>query len=87
MWYIHTMAYYSAIKSYGKKAICCNVVGPRDHHTGRSKSEKSRDHKMSLTCGLCLTEKYTYCTFNFYTATPAHTNALDSNSMFSASLS
>ena len=29
-----------------------NMVGPRDYHTEWSKSEKDKNHMVSLTCGI-----------------------------------
>ena len=42
VWYIYTMEYYSAIKKEWNNAICSNMVGPRDCHTERSKSDTER---------------------------------------------
>ena len=41
-WYIYAVEYYSAIKKEWNNAICSNMVGPRDGHTKRSKSERER---------------------------------------------
>ena len=34
IWYVYTMEYYSAIKQEWNNAICSNMDGPRDDHTG-----------------------------------------------------
>jgi len=44
MWHTYTTEYYSAIK---KNEICRDVDGPRDYHTGWSKSE--REEQISYT--------------------------------------
>ena len=45
------MEYYSAMKKRNS-AICSNMDGPRDCHTEWRKSDKDKDHMISLTCGI-----------------------------------
>ena len=40
MWFIDTMEYYSSIKKNEINAICNNMDGPRECHTGWSKSDR-----------------------------------------------
>ena len=49
--HIYTVEYYSAMKK-NENAICCNMDGPRDHHTKLSKSEKDKNPMISLICGI-----------------------------------
>ena len=51
MWYIYTMAYYSAIKKEWNDAIFSNMSGPRDYDNKWSEIEKDKYHMISLICG------------------------------------
>ena len=42
MWHIYTIEYYSDKIKEWNNVICCNVDGPRDCHTGWSKSDRER---------------------------------------------
>ena len=46
------MEYNSAIKKEQNNAFCSNMDGPRDCHTGCSKSDKDKYHMILLICGI-----------------------------------
>ena len=61
--YIHTHTHKVVLLNHKKewnKAVCSNVVGPRDYHTKWSKSDKDKSHDITYMWNLKKWYKWTY---------------------------